>query len=243
MDAKKINVPVFQPTHLQRPNPHMSTLNFQMLVVALNGDIAAVERLLAAGATDLDLDPAMAGAARYGHLAVVERLLAAGATGFDWAIESAALNGHLAVVDRLLAAGATSFNGAMARAALNGHLAVVERLLAAGATDLDAIAWAASGGHLAVVERLLAAGATNFDVALCRAQRQKRPGWNACFRALARRAPLALAPKHPRFAALVVENARDLSAADVLSRTALVPDLLEYLVKPLLRLVRDGGVF
>ncbi len=28
-------------------------------------------------------------------------------------------------------------------------------------------------------------------------------------------------------------------AVDVLARTALVPDLLEYLVKPLLRLVRE----
>ncbi len=215
----------------------------KMRAAAENGHLAMVDRLLAAGATAFD--SAMRHATYGGHLAVVERLLVAGATDFNTAMRYAARYGHLAVVERLLVAGATDLDSAMEWAAIGGHLPVVERLLAAGATGFInvAMAWAAYRGHPATVERLLVAGATDFDAALCFAQRQERPGWNASFRALARRAPLALAAKHPHFAELVAENDRDLSAADVLARTALVPDLLEYLVKPLLRLVRDDGVF
>ncbi len=191
-------------------------------------------------ATDFDLAMLLR-AANGGHLAVVERLLAAGATDFDGAMHCAANGGHLAVVERLLAAGATDFDGAMHCAANGGHLAVVERLLAAGATDFDeAMMWTVTRGHLAVVERLLAAGATNFDMAMqAAALDQESTFAPPCFCALARSAPLTLVATHPRFAALVAEHARDLSAAGVLARTALVPDLLEYLVEPLLRLVRE----
>ncbi len=209
LEAKKETRPSFQPvTHIYNDRTDGMTLNFEMMLAAENGHLAAVERLLAAGATDFDR--AMRVAARQGHLAVVERLWGAGATDFDWAMAGAARYGNLAIVECLLAAGATGFDRAMAMAANGGHVAVVERLLAAGATGFDrAMEWAQWAEHC------------------------------ACFRALARRAPLALALEFPRFAGLVAENDRELLAADVLARTALVPDLLEYLVKPLLRLVRD----
>ncbi len=204
---------------------------------AICGRLSLVDRLLAAGATGFDR--AMRSAAYHGHLAVVERLLVAGATDLDEAMAVAAAEGHLAVVERLLAAGATASTYAMESAAAEGHLAVVECLLAAGATDFNhAMVCAAGNYHAAVVERLLAAGATDSNMAIRMLENQES---TACFRALARRAPLALALEFPRFAALVAENDRDLSAAAVVARTALVPDLLEYLVKPLLRLVQEEG--
>ncbi len=136
--------------------PTAANFDQAMLTAAKIGHLAAVERLLAAGATALDR--AMAGAAAKGHLAVVERLLAAGATDFDGAMREAAAKGRLAVVECLLAAGATDFDGAIESAATNGHIAVIERLMFAARVAIcdRAMAEAARKSHLVAVEHLLA---------------------------------------------------------------------------------------
>ena len=153
------------------------------------GDVAAVDRLLAAGVSDVDAeDPAAPAkydvrgrrtcmnrtaiglASEGGHLAVVEHLLAAGANPRRGhaarALRFASGNGHLAVVERLLEEGVdvhTGADDALRSASEHGHLRVVERLIAVGA-DLhaqneDALRLASENGHLAMVEWLLANGA------------------------------------------------------------------------------------
>ena len=154
----------------------------QLFVATQNGNLAEVNRLLAAGANkdaeNVNKQTPLFVAAFNGHTAIVERLLAAGANieaenvNKATPLYIAAWKGHTAIVERLLAAGANKeaqdVNKAtpLFVAAFNGHTAIVERLLAAGAnieaenvykiTPLFIAAWK---GHTAIVERLLAAGA------------------------------------------------------------------------------------
>ena len=148
--------------------------------VSARGDVRAVKRLLARGAsadaesrvTDWSGEPlsALGQAARHGHADVVDVLLAAGAhvdkDDCYSALVTACEQGHAAVVDRLLAAGADAnkYRGeALKLAALNSHLGVVDRLLlrlSAGVPNEDrssALYNACDYAHLAVVQR--------FDVA------------------------------------------------------------------------------
>ena len=124
---------------------------------AMRGDLAAVERALAAGATHVNA--ALREAACGGHLPIVERLLAAGATYVNVALREAACGGHLPIVERMLAAGAADVNYALETAAREGHLHVVERLLAVVEMVRPvAVTAAAENGYLPIVERWVAAG-------------------------------------------------------------------------------------
>ena len=115
-----------------------------LLEAAKKGDLASVERLLAAGADvnyqdEGDYTPLM-GAASRGHNVIVERLLAAGADvhlkdeygkmALKWAVR----RGCAGVVKRLLAAGAkVNLNSELVGVASRGYAGVVRCLLAAGA--------------------------------------------------------------------------------------------------------------
>ena len=154
----------------------------QLFAAAQNGNLAEVNRLLAAGANieaeNVNKATPLYIAALKGHTAIVERLLAAGANKEAQDVNKhtplfvAAFNGHTAIVERLLAAGANKDAENVNKqtplyiAALKGHTDIVERLLAAGANkDAEnvnkqtSLFIAAMNGHTAIVERLLAAGA------------------------------------------------------------------------------------
>ena len=137
----------------------------ELAEAAEDGNLAAVNRLLAAGADVHALDDlALRWASFNGHLAVVQALLAAGArvhANNDYALRQASENGHLAVVQTLLAAGAdvhANNDYALRWASRNGHIAVVQALLAAGADvhadDDYALRYASSNGHTDVVAAL-----------------------------------------------------------------------------------------
>ncbi len=128
--------------------PSNPSLNAQLLVGARQGDLAQVERVLAAGASPSSRNrlgkTALLLAAEKGNLAIVEAMLKAGAD-----VDQASIEG----VTPLMAA---SYAGAAP---------VVKRLLAAGAkTDLvdrmnkPAMVYAAGQGSAAAIDALLALG-------------------------------------------------------------------------------------
>ena len=135
------------------------------------GDLAKVDRLLAAGVDSHDA--ALCAASRHGHVDIVQRLLAAGAdvhTDGDKPLWTASMRGHLAVVNCLIDGGADvreSGDYALIVACEHGHVAVVDRLLAAGAdaegVNGEPLGKASEFGHVDVVKRLLLAGASPRD--------------------------------------------------------------------------------
>lgn len=156
----------------------------KLLSLAAERDVELLDVLLEGGCSPEILRMPLWDASKAGHLAAVERLLAVGASVNavstdlvgQTALQAASRGGHREVVERLLAAGA-KVNGhsaldhvggtALQEASGGGHLEVVEQLLAAGA-DVNAapaslgrtaLQAASKGGHLEIVERLLAAGA------------------------------------------------------------------------------------
>lgn len=154
----------------------------KLLEAAKEGNLDAVNRLLAAGADkgakDFGNRTVLHHAAQNGRLAVVQCLLAAGAdkeakADMDWTVlQLAATEGHAAMVQCLLAAGAdkeaknADGSTALCVAAAKGHLSIVECLLAANANKdvrdglgSPVLNLAAANGHLAVVRSLLTAGA------------------------------------------------------------------------------------
>ena len=159
----------------------------ELIAAAEQGDVAAVERLLAAGAdveaTDMMGRTPLIAAAYENHLEVARLLIAAGAdvNVQDRTRQSAYLiatsDGYLELLQMTLAAGADvhrtdSFNGTgLIRAADRGHVEIIEELLK---TDIDIdhinnLGWTAlleaiilgDGGerHTEVVRLLVEAGA------------------------------------------------------------------------------------
>lgn len=152
-----------------------------LMLAAKKGDVAYMEKLIAAGgdvnARDEDNETPLIRSARNGHLEVVKFLLGRSAEvdarnhARSTALSEASKGGHEKVVGILLAAGADvnsrTFDGLtpLALAVRNGHLATARVLLSAGA-DVKArtvagktpLALAASEGHLEAVKLLVERG-------------------------------------------------------------------------------------
>ena len=144
---------------------------------AREGDVEAIEALLAAGAdpearhgygehTPLHV------AAEGGHVEAIEALIKAGAVVHAkdlWdrtPLDIARAQRHAAAVAVLKAAGRCVYPDTLHRAALDGDVEAIETLLAAGRDPnargdhgYDPLHFAARGGHLGVIAALLAAGA------------------------------------------------------------------------------------
>jgi ankyrin repeat protein len=132
----------------------MATANDKLVNAAYSGDVAEIERLIAAGADpNADIGTGagrpLRAAAENGHVAAMAALLKAGAhvkgatSAGITALVLAAGRGHTAAVDALVAAGAdvhhANKNGdtALHRASVNGRLDAARALLEAGAkTDV-----------------------------------------------------------------------------------------------------------
>jgi uncharacterized protein len=162
--------------------PTNPSLNAQLLVGARQGDLAQVERVLAAGAAPSSRNrlgkTALLLAAEKGNLAIVEAMLKSGADVDQASLEgvtplmAASYAGAAPVVQRLLAAGAKTDvrdrmnKPAMVYAAGQGNAAAIDALLAAGIDvnaayehGLTALMWAAGQGQAEAVRLLLARGA------------------------------------------------------------------------------------
>lgn len=143
----------------RRERRQRGVLDEALYEAAESGDVAAIERLLNAGANvncalDGDGSP-LIGAARSGHLAAVRLLLDRGADpnlavpGDGNPLIMAAREGHEAVVALLLDRGASidqvvpEDENALIQASGGGHLGVVKLLVERGA-DVNARAWAAT---------------------------------------------------------------------------------------------------
>jgi ankyrin repeat protein len=162
--------------------PSNPSLNAQLLVGARQGDLAQVERVLAAGASPASRNrlgkTALILAAEKGNLAIVEAVMKAGADVNQASLEgvtplmAASYAGAAPVVKRLLEAGAKTDardrmnKPAMVYAAGQGDAATVDALLSSG-IDVDvayehgltALMWAAGQGQADAVRLLLARGA------------------------------------------------------------------------------------
>jgi ankyrin repeat protein len=162
--------------------PTNPSLNAQLLVGARQGDLAQVERVLAAGASPASRNrlgkTALILAAEKGNLAIVEAVLKAGADVNQASLEgvtplmAASYAGASSVVKRLLEAGAKTDardrmnKPAMVYAAGQGSAGAIDALLASG-IDVDtayehgltALMWAAGQGQADAVRLLLARGA------------------------------------------------------------------------------------
>jgi ankyrin repeat protein len=182
-----------------RAGKKMSSANEKLRDAAKSGDVAEMERQIAAGANPNAFEGTggwtpLQQAAMYGHIAAMAALLKAGARvdGVDsagiTALMVAAYGGHTAAVDALVAAGAD-----------------VHRVNENGDTALH---WASAWGHLDAARVLLEAGAKadvrNKDgkrpIDLVRVPLARSLRLSDCFTSLPRRVPMrrfARAPTSP----------------------------------------------
>lgn len=130
---------------------------------AARGDLAVVERLLAAPERSPDLAPALEAALEGAHDAVAVALLRAGAAATQRTLELACHRGRPDLVECCLQRGAVlDAQPAFAAAARSGHVDMLRWLVDHGA-DLaaaggEALGEAANAGHVAAVQFLLERG-------------------------------------------------------------------------------------